>query len=105
MSETKCNLNFSLSRPKAISVDEVTRHPTVYMSKESVRKKKSLTLVGGVFLLQAQVLYHSPVNWRVLSRISAVRIALFWTEILDVVPGVCWIHSPSVRVTDLSLPC
>uniref|UniRef100_A0A669AZ21 mitogen-activated protein kinase kinase kinase n=1 Tax=Oreochromis niloticus TaxID=8128 RepID=A0A669AZ21_ORENI len=48
----------------------------------------------------------APVNnLRVLRSILAVpRTALFWTEISDVVPGICWSHSPSLGVTAPSAP-
>ncbi|TWW56342.1 Plexin-A1 [Takifugu flavidus] len=40
-----------------------------------------------------QVLYQRPGSLRVMNRILTVpRTALFWTEISDVVPGICWNH-------------
>ena len=56
-------------------------------------------------LLQAWVLYQKPGSLRVLHRILAVpRIALFWIEISDVIPGICWSHAPSLGVTAPSAP-
>lgn len=49
----------------------------------------------GPFPLQALALYQTPESLRVLRSISAVAsTALFWTEILDVVGGICCLHSP-----------
>ncbi|XP_051261435.1 sialic acid-binding Ig-like lectin 12 isoform X2 [Dicentrarchus labrax] len=48
----------------------------------------------------SRVLYQRPGSLRVLRSILAVpRTALFWTEASDVVPGICWSHSPSLGVT------
>ncbi|XP_067435009.1 putative ferric-chelate reductase 1 [Thunnus thynnus] len=53
----------------------------------------------------AQVLYQRPGSLRVLCSILGVpRTALFWTETSDVVPGICWSHSPSLWVTAPSAP-
>jgi len=46
------------------------------------------------------ILYQRPGSLRFLRSILAVRrTALFWTEISDVIHGICWSHSPSSGVT------
>lgn len=49
------------------------------------------------------ILNHRPEKLRVLCNILSISSnALFWTEISDVVPGVCWSHFSSWGVT---IPC
>ena len=50
--------------------------------------------------LQTRVPYQRPGSLRVLRWIVAVAsIVLFWTEVSGVIPGICWIHPPSLGVT------
>ncbi|XP_049610708.1 transcription factor ETV7 isoform X1 [Syngnathus scovelli] len=55
--------------------------------------------------LPARVLYQRPGSLRVLRSIFAVpSTALFWTEMSDVFPGICFSHSSSLGVTAPSAP-
>lgn len=51
-------------------------------------------------ILQAQVLCQRVLG----SSLTVPRVALFWTEISDVVPGTCGSHSPRLWVTVPSAP-
>ncbi|XP_054628923.1 uncharacterized protein LOC129179559 isoform X3 [Dunckerocampus dactyliophorus] len=73
------------------------RPPCVLMDSQS--DSPAQRRVGGCSS-RAQVLYQRPGSWRVLRSILAVpRTALFWTEMSDVSPGICWSHFSSVGDT------
>lgn len=56
-------------------------------------------------LHQYQVLSQRPASLRVQHRILAIpSIILFWIESSDVVPRICWSHSPNLDVTVPSAP-
>ena len=56
---------------------------------------------NAILCSESLFLYQTPGRLRVLSRILAVRSSclLFWTEIPDVVPGICWSPQSSLGVT------
>jgi len=50
-----------------------------------------------------QLLYQTPGSLRVLQCILVVpRTALFWAEISEVAPRICWSHSPSLGLMALT---
>lgn len=65
-------------------------------SKQRLKVKFPSCPAGGLILV-ARVFDQRPRRLRVLRIIFAVPVtSLFWTEILDVIPGICWIHAPSL---------